>query len=80
MTHIQAIVISKDQYTLRDANAWIKRNNFHPIKKVHETMHTYRYRLRQPDESRYEYRMKAIKPGVKAVIGIPVEYLSNFYR
>ena len=32
---------------------------------------TWRYRLRVPDETRYEYKIKPFTEGVKAVIVIP---------
>ena len=69
MSIVQAIVISKEYFTKRQAENWIKRHpEFKPIKKIHETIHTYRFRLKFPDD-RFDYRMKTLTTGVKAVIG-----------
>ena len=73
VTQIQALVLNKNQFSKRTANSWIKFHKFKPIKKMHETIHTYRFRLRFPNEDKYEYRMKSITPGVKAVIEIPIQ-------
>jgi hypothetical protein len=71
MTSLQAIVISKDTYTKARANKWIKSHGFKPIKKMHETLKTYRYRLIEPDYYNYEYRTKKLTEGIKAIIQIP---------
>ena len=71
-THIQALVLRKDEFSKRDADNWVKFHKFKPIKKMHETIHTYRYRLIEPNENKYEYRMKKLCQGVKAVIEIPI--------
>ena len=40
---------------------------------------TYRFRLRTPDETRYEYIIKPFTDGVKAVIGIPLSDVLIFW-
>ena len=64
-SNLQAIVISKDHYSKRSADDWIKLHGFRPIKKMHETIHTYRYRLKTPNEDKYDYRMKTLTKGIK---------------
>jgi len=73
-SHIQAVVLSKEFYSKKGSEKFIKKNNFHPIKKMHETINLYRYRIREPDYDKYFYRIKAIKQGVKFIIGYPYEY------
>ena len=34
---------------------------------MHETIHTYRFRLKTPSD-KYDYRMKQLTTGIKAVI------------
>ena len=71
MSAAQAIIISKEYYSLKSANEWIKSHNFKPIKKVHTTINYYRYRLKEPNENLYNYRMKHITTGIQAVIEYP---------
>ena len=70
-TAVQAIIISKEHYSLKSANNWIKLHNLKPIKKVHTTINVYRYRLKEPNENLYNYRMKHITTGIMAVIEYP---------
>jgi len=71
-SHIQAILLSNEYFTEKTADSWIKRHKYKPIKKVHISPTAYRYRLREPDEKKYEYRTKRIKPYVKFIIGYPI--------
>jgi len=68
MSHIQAIIFNKLYFTKRQADHWLKRHDFERIKPLHETVHYYRARLKEPN-TRYEYRIKSLTRGVKAVIG-----------
>ena len=70
MTHIQALVFSKEYFNNQQAENWIKKHKqFKPIKKVHETPLTYRYRLKETDD-KYDYRMKTLTIGIKAVVAV----------
>ena len=70
-THIQALILSKDYFNRRQAESWIRRHKtFKPL-KMDEKPKTWRFRLRVPDENRYEYRIKPFTEGIKAVIGVP---------
>ena len=71
MSHIQAIVISKEYYNRRQAENWIRRHKYNPIKTVHETPMTFRYRLKEPNHDRYDYRIITLSIGIKAVVGYP---------
>ena len=48
MSTIQAIIFNKSLYTLNDAIDWLVSHNFKPIKKVHETVNFYRFRMKKP--------------------------------
>lgn len=65
----QAIILHKDWFTLREAENWIHRHRYHPIKKVHSTLNFWRFRLKEPNENIYDYRIIKLRDGVKAVIG-----------
>ena len=45
---IQAIIFKKDNYTPKEAKAYLKQHNLKAIKKVHTTDNFYRYRLQEP--------------------------------
>ena len=70
-THIQALILSKDYFNRRQAESYIRRHKQYLPIKMDEKRKTWRFRLRVPDETRYEYRIKPFTEGVKAVIGIP---------
>ena len=60
---IQAVLIDKHVYNLKQADSIIKRNGWKPIKKVHITENYYRYRLHNPS-NKYEYKTKEVKKGI----------------
>ena len=68
MSHVQALILSKEYFNKQQAERWVSRHKFKPIKKVHISPLTYRFRLKEPDES-YDYRTKLLTTGVKAIIG-----------
>lgn len=49
---MQAIIINKNYYTLKEANKIIKNIGKKPIKKVHETKNYYRFRLQEPSKNK----------------------------
>ena len=67
MSGIQAIIFKKTHYTKRSSANWIKYHGYKPIKKVHETVNYYRYRLKEPNEELYEYRIVPFNSGIKLV-------------
>ena len=70
MPHVQAVIFKREYYNPDSARRWLKRHHYEPIKRVHITANYLRYRIREPDEDKYEYRMKAIDTGIKLVLGI----------
>ena len=69
-THIQALILSKDYFNRRQAESYIRRHKQYLPLKMDEKLRT--YRLRVPDETRYEYKIKPFTDGVKAIIGTPI--------
>ena len=67
MSEPQTIIFKKAHYSKRSSANWLKYHGFKPIKKVHETVNYYRYRLKEPDEELYDYRIMPINDGIKTV-------------
>ena len=74
---IQAVLFSKDMYDTNRARRWLMKHKIYPLKRVHESVHLYRYRLREPDYDRYEYRTKNVSQGIKMIIVIPIMHMIN---
>ena len=70
-THIQSLILSKEHINRRQAESWIRRHKQYLPIKMDEKPKTWRFRLRVPDETRYEYKIKPFTEGIKAIIGIP---------
>ena len=69
---IQSVVFPKKHFTLSQAKAWIKRNNYkltHYGKKVDITPTQFRFRQKSPSSYK-KYRTKTLPNNVKLVIGI----------
>ena len=70
MSVIQALIFSKEYFNKQQSEDGIKKlKEFKPIKKVHETPLTYRYRLKEPNH-KFDYRMKKLTTGIKAVVAV----------
>ena len=69
MSHVQAVILHKLYFNKREAESWVRRHWYKPIKKVHETVNYYRFRIRVPNEDLYEYRIIKLTDGGKAVVG-----------
>ena len=69
---IQALMFHKDYFTKKSAENWIRRHEFKPIKKLHETLSYYRARLKTPNENLYKYRIRNFRTGIKAVLEYPL--------
>tara|TARA_R110000824_G_scaffold51503_3_gene143646 strand:+ start:301 stop:543 length:243 start_codon:yes stop_codon:yes gene_type:complete len=71
-TKIQSVILSKKKFTLKQANNWIKKNNFKLSfyrKPVEKTKNFYRYRQIAPHHFK-KYRMKKVSDGVEFVLGL----------
>ena len=53
MTIFQAIMFDKKIYTTEQARKFLTKHKFNPIKRVRITKNYYRYRLKEPDETKY---------------------------
>ena len=65
----QSVIFDKEIWDTTRARRWLNKNKLYPLKRVHETTRYYRYRIRNPDYEKYEYRIKVLSNGIKAVIG-----------
>ena len=68
-TDIHTVVFLKKYWTPKTAKEWLKAHDLKPIKKVHKTLNTYRYRLRDPKLFR-RFITKKTNLGINIVIGI----------
>jgi len=66
-------MFSKSSWTTDKARRWMKKHDLKPIKKVDQKGEYLRYRLRQPNDRKFEYRTMTLsaKDGIKAVLEIP---------
>ena len=69
MSVLQAIIVPKEYYTEKQAKNWVKKHGFKTIKKVHETINFCRFRLKEPNEQVYDYRLVKFGSYIKAVVG-----------
>ena len=69
--NLQAIIFRKDKYNRRQAESWLRRNNYKRIKPFHETLHYLRARLKEPNDKKYDYRLIQFGDYIKAVFEIP---------
>jgi hypothetical protein len=67
-TAIQAIRFKKNKWTKQKSKKWIKEHNFNPI-RLDETIHEYRYRIRQPSEFK-SFRTLIEPNGINILLGI----------
>ena len=68
-TALQAIVFSQQYFDVKSAKKWLKQHQLQPIKKVHKTKKSLRYRLADPDDFKGFITKKTSK-GITFVIGI----------
>ena len=68
MSEIQSVLFNKKGFTIKRAKAWLKRNNFKPIKKVDITKNFLRYRLTNPKKLK-RFRTVVVTRNIRLVIG-----------
>ena len=64
---IQALLFDKKYFNVRQANAFLKRNNFEKIKSLHTTNKYIRARLMEPNYKKYIYRLGNITLGIDCI-------------
>lgn len=64
---VQSVMFNKKQYDSKKARSWLKKHDYHPIKRVHKTKNYLRYRIREPHDNSI-YRIKKISKNIKFVI------------
>lgn len=53
MSKIHAVIFDKSHWTKALAHHWLVKNNLKPIAPVRETLHFYRYRIRDPKQFKH---------------------------
>jgi hypothetical protein len=66
---IQNIMFKKKYFTLNQANHYIKKHHYKPIKEVHETDNFYRYRLAEPSLFKRFRVLKLKRKGIRLTVG-----------
>jgi len=66
---VQAVLFSIDEgWTIDNANKWLHKHRYKPIKKVHKTKKYLRYRISSPKH--YDkMRVKPLSEGIKLILG-----------
>lgn len=67
--NIQAVLFGKNTWTTKQASNWLKSHGYHPIKKVHETVNYYRYRINEPEKYN-KLRIKHLPDDIHLIIGV----------
>ena len=70
MSGIQALLFDKKYYNVRQANAFLKRNNIEKLKPFHITYKYIRARLIEPNYKIYIYRKGTITSGIDCIFQI----------
>ena len=52
---LQSIVFDKEYFTLRKAYAWLYKHRYEPLKDVHITPNSYRFRMTPPKKGKRYY-------------------------
>ena len=80
--HIKSLILSKDYFNRRQAESYVRHQKQYKPLKMDEKPKTWRFRLRVPDETRYEYKIKPFTEGVKAVIGFfyHIKYINSYFK
>lgn len=75
MSHVQAILFSRDKWNLTQARKWFKDEGFTlpKGKLVHVTKQKLRFRVLTPNYNKFYYRTKwfSKKDGIEAIIAFP---------
>ena len=70
VSHIQALLFKKEFFNTKQANAFLKRNNFKKIKPFDITNTYLRARLITPNNKRFIYRIGSISPKIDVIYEI----------
>lgn len=63
---IQSVLFEREQWNIKNSKQWLKINGLVPMKGVHVTANTLRYRIMLPDPSKQYYSVH-IDAGVTLV-------------
>lgn len=48
ISDVQSVIFTKDKWTKSSSSRFLKSRGYIPIKPMHETIYTYRYRIKEP--------------------------------
>jgi len=73
-SNVQSVLFAKEYNKTKDADKWLKDHDYKINKKTYNFRNTnfLRYRQHDPDEEKFEYRMKLIDPN--RLIYLVLEY------
>ena len=70
---IQSVIFNKEYiWDTKRCRRWLSKHKLYPIKRVHEQARYYRYRIREPEYDKYEYKTKNLGNGIKIILGYPI--------
>lgn len=74
VTEIQALLFSKDKWSPKKAEDWLKQHNYHPIKERHSSSKYHRYRLIDPSTLAHKgfkkLRIKHLGDSIYAIMAL----------
>jgi hypothetical protein len=68
VSEIQSVLFDRSMWTVKEAQAWLMKHHFYPIKEHHITAHEIRFRLQNPKKF-VRFRTKKLHNGIDLVIG-----------
>lgn len=68
MSAIQSIIFNKNTYTTKKASKWLKYHGYKPIKRVHKTTDSLRYRMINPNNFNRFITLN-IEEDIKFIVG-----------
>lgn len=74
-THIQSVLFKKSSWTKESAMDWLRKNSGPKtghdfiVSGLHETADMYHFRQYEPQDQKFNYRMKTEKDGITFIIG-----------
>jgi hypothetical protein len=68
-TKIQTILFDSSRWESKEARKWLRLHNYKPIKRVHKTDNTLRYKLNDSSNIKNpKFRMISLENGIKALL------------
>ena len=72
---IQVVTFNKEYgWDTTRCRRWLSKHKLYPIKRVNEQARYYRYRTREPNYDKYEYKTKKLGNGLKKIF-LVIQYI-----